>query len=78
MTVAEEAVVTNAMEPVGQYMNQEATGELLGRKGHRLPGPSTPSRLSDFSGRYDRNENALTNRMSRSAGRVSQVKAPDR
>ena len=34
--IGEEAVVTDAMEPVGQHMDQEAADELVGVERHKL------------------------------------------
>jgi len=42
MAVAEEAVVPDAVEPVRQYMDQEAADELLGGEGHCLPAVVVP------------------------------------
>src|SRR5208283_4276707 len=37
MAIAEEAEVPDAVKSVRQHMDQEATDDLLGREGHRLP-----------------------------------------
>ena len=36
MAVAEETVVPDATKPIREHMDQEATDELVGLKGHRL------------------------------------------
>src|SRR6267154_2129570 len=36
MTVAEEAVVPDAVEPIRQHMDQETADELFSSQGHRL------------------------------------------
>ena len=36
MTVAEEAVIPDAVEPIRQHMDQETADELFSSQGHRL------------------------------------------
>src|SRR5215471_4968955 len=36
VAIAEEAVIANALEALGQDVEQEATDELVGSEGHRL------------------------------------------
>src|ERR1700712_2174155 len=42
MTVAEEAEVTDAVEPVRQHMDQEAANELISIQGHDLLAVAIP------------------------------------
>jgi hypothetical protein len=42
ISVPEETIVANALESVGQHVEEETPDELIGRQGHRLEVPASP------------------------------------